>query len=130
MGTPRSSGLISIVAAAATTLLLTVATGKKAVIQRILWMNRTGGNGFLRIGYVDVVAGAFQQVLPDILMVNLIEGQVSMIAGTLPLCGNSPDGFIADTTPAAGATGTIVAQTSVGAAAPTDVQVIIDVEEM
>lgn len=118
--------LTSVTVAATTTLLHTLSTNKKAQIKKIMWNNRTGGNGVLRIGYLTLGA-VFTQVLPDIFMVNGIDGELT--EDDIPLCGNAADGFKADTTAVTGTLGNIVCQCSVGAAAPTDVQVKVEVDE-
>lgn len=129
MGQPRGSGLVSITAALTSTILITVATGKKATLEKILWTNRSGGPGYLRIGYIDNL-GVFQQVLVDILMLGgpAIDG--SLVRPIMPLCGNDPDGFILNADPAGGCTGIIYAQSTVAGAAPADVQVQIEIDEV
>lgn len=137
MGVRLSSGLISIIAAGvvapsnASTLWL-LSPGKRAIIKKIMWINRTGGGGFLRIGYDDRVAPVagpnFTQVLPDILMVAGVDG--AMREEDLPICGNTREGFAVDTTANTGTVGNIMAESSVGGAAPNDVMVEIEVEEI
>lgn len=118
-----STGLVSVVAANVSTTLHALGAGKRATLKRIRWINRTGGNGFLRIGYTSLAA-AFVQVHPDILMINGIDDELE-----LPVCGNGPQGFSADTTAGTGSLGNLIVQSTVGAAAPTDVQLIGEVEE-
>jgi len=119
-----STGIVSIVAVLTTTVLWMTSAGKKAKIKKIRWMNRAvAGNGYLRIGYLTLGA-VFTPVLPDILMVNLIDDEMEP-----PACGNDRDGFIADTTPATGTLGYIVAQSTVAGAAPNDIQIELEVEE-
>jgi len=139
MGVRISSGLQSIVAVGGGVGAL-VATGgitahplslnKRAVIKRIMWRNRIGVNANLLIGYGDLtVAGSlFRQVMPSILMVNGIDGELT--EAEIPVVGNGPEGFVADTTPVTGSLGNIVIETDGAAgAAPLDVQVVIEVEE-
>ena len=137
MGVRTSSGLISIVAAGVVapsnaTTLWTLSAGKRAVIRKIRWINRTVGLAFLRIGYDDRVAAPggpnFVQVLPDILMVNGVDDH--MTEEELPICGNMQEGFALDNTALTGSTGDIMAEASAAGAAPADVQVEIEVEEL
>jgi hypothetical protein len=100
---------------------------KKTRIKKIIWCNRTVGNGVLRIGYTTLGA-AFVQVLPDIYMIGGSMTDV-MHEEDIPQCGNAIDGFIASTMPVTGSLGDIVAQASVAGAAPNDVQVRIEIEE-
>ena len=123
-----TSRLVSIVAAATSTVLWTISTDKRAIVKKIWYNNRTGVNTQLRIGYIDVVAAAFQQCTPDILMVAGFDGQIT--EDELPIFGNTPEGFVADAAVAAGCTGVIVAQSVAAGAAPLDVQVVIEVEEI
>lgn len=122
-----TTGRIDIIAPNTTTNAWTISTGKKARAKKIMWANRSGGNGMLRLGYVNVVAGAFVQVLPDILMLNGFDGELG--ENELPLCGNMPEGFSADTSPLAGSTGVIVLQATVGGAGALSVQVVLEIEE-
>lgn len=122
-----SSGLIEFGAAAnITTNLWLTSARKKAVIKKIYWHNRTGGNGMLRIGYLTLGA-VFTQVLPDILMLNGFDDVLE--EGELPICGNDRDGFVADTTAVTGTLGYIVAQATVAGAAGVNVHVALEVEE-
>lgn len=121
-----SSGLISIVAPLATTLGLTISPGKRVVIMKLRWINRTGANGFLRIGY-NTIPGVFTPVFPDIMLVAGLEDGYA--EDELPIMGNGPEGFSADTTPVTGTNGNIQLQATVGGAAPADVQVEMEVEE-
>jgi len=118
-----STGVVSITVPLATTTLWMTSAAKKARIRKIRWMNRTGGNGYLRIGYLTLGA-VFTPVLPDILMVNLVDDGLEP-----PICGNDRDGFVADTTVVTGTLGYIMAQATVAGAAPADVQVELEVEE-
>lgn len=118
---------VSAIAANTSYTLHTLSAGKRGILRKLFWINRTGGNGFLRIGYTNLAA-AFIQVLPDILMINGIDGQ--FLEEDLPVCGNSPIGFMANTTLVTGSAGNIIVQCSVGAAAPTDVQISGEIEEI
>lgn len=126
-GIRLGSGLISVVAAATTTRLFTLGTvsTKKAIIRKIFWHNRTGGNGTLSIGYLTLGA-VFTPVLPLILMLNGIDGQLEEV--DIPITGNTVEGFCAERTLVTGSLGNIDCQTSVGGAAPADVLVSIEVE--
>ena len=87
-------------------------------------------NANLLIGYGDLtVAGSvFRQVMPSILMVNGVDGVLT--EAEIPVVGNGPEGFAADTTPVTGSLGNIIIETDGAAgAAPLDVQVVIEVEE-
>lgn len=124
MGVRLTGGLIDILVANTSYTAFTLSPGKRAVIKKILWFNNTGGNGFLWIG--ATIAAAFTQLLPSILMVNGVDGELG--EDEIPICGNTPEGFVADTTVATLTTGDIVVQATVGAAAP-NCRVIIEVEE-
>lgn len=124
-----SSGLIEFTAVAlANTLIHTLSTAspKRAQIKKIMWRNRTAANSQLRIGYLTVAA-AFVQVLPDILMIAGVDDFMTDVE--IPICGNGPEGFVADTTPVTGTTGDIYARSTVAGAAGVNVQVIMEVEE-
>jgi len=117
------SGLVSVVPVLTTTRLFTIPSGIVRVVpRRIDWINRTGGNGFLRIGYTTLGA-AFTPVYVDIWMLNNIPDWM-----TLPLIGNGPQGFSPDTTAGTGTLGHIDVQSTVGGAAPTDVLINLEVE--
>ena len=140
MGVRLSSGIISLVAISAgdggaianNVLSWNLSTGKRAVLKKILWRNRTGGNGNLLVGYADrTVAGAlFRQVLGSILMVNGVDGELR--EEDLPICGNSREGFVIDTTAVTGTIGDIYLGTDCAGvgAAPGNVQVVLEVEEV
>ena len=117
------SGLISIVVAATSTLGFT-ANGKKVVIKKVYWRNRSGANANLTIGYTTLAA-AWVPVFPDIQMINGVDG--GMEEEELPIMGNTPEGFIPDTTPVTGTLGDIILRSSVAGAAPADVQVTMEV---
>lgn len=127
MGTKITGGLVSIVAAATSTTLHTLSLNKRAKIKKIRANNRTGAIVTLQIGY-DTNAGApvFTPVMPDL---SLLPGENWYEEGELPVCGNTPEGFQADTTVTTGTLGNIIGQASAAAAAPADVQVQIEVEE-
>lgn len=139
MGVRITTGLQSIVAVgggdgvavgAAGITAHTLSLGKRAVIKRIMWRNRIGVNANLLIGHGDLtVAGSvFRQVMPSILMVNGVDGVLT--EAEIPVVGNGPEGFAADTTPVTGSLGNIIIETDGAAgAAPLDVQVVIEVEE-
>jgi len=137
-GTRVSGGLISIVAAGggdgvaagvAAQTLYTLALGKRAVIRKLRWRNRTGAAIQIWIGYGDLTgAGSvFRQVLPSILAVNGIDGELT--EDMIPICGNTPEGFAADTTLITGSAGDIIVEASNAGAAPADVQIIAEIEE-
>jgi len=127
-GVRLSTALVAMGAAANVTVLVhTQSPGKRAVIKKIIWHNRTGAPGVLRFGFLTLGA-VFTQVLPDIFMVAGLDGQLN--ENDLPICGNTPQGFAADTTAVTGTLGAIQAQSSVAGVAPADVQVRIEVEEI
>ena len=109
--------------------LHTLSTGKRAVIRKLRWCNRTGANVNIWIGYGDltVAASVFRQTMPDILAVNGVDGELT--EEQIPLNGNMPQGFAADTTAITGSNGNILAEASNAAADPADVQIIAEVEE-
>ena len=128
VGIRLGTGQVSVVAAATTTVLHPLSAGKRAVIKKICWMNRAAaGNTELQIGYLTVGA-VFTQVLPDIQMIANIDGQVG--EEDLPSVGNGPEGFAADTTLVTGTLGNIVCQCVAAGAAPNDVLVALEVEEI
>ncbi len=127
VGTVVTPAMASIVGALASTILHTISPGKRAIIRKLMCTNRTLANGFLRIGFLDNVA-AFNQVWPDILIP--AGADIEINEADLPIRGNAPEGFEVDTTAGAGALGIIYAQATVGGAAPNDVQVMLEVEEI
>ena len=141
MGQRLTGGMVALVAtgagnggAVANALTAwTLSAGKRAIIRKITWRNRTGANANLLIGFGDrtAVGSLFRQVLPTILMINGIDGELS--EDLLPICGNTPQGFQADTTVPTGTVGNILVETDSVLVAPppatTDIQVIIEVEE-
>lgn len=128
-GQRLSGPLTPVVAALTSTIVYTKGntSNKKVRLKKIMWNNRNAAAGALRVGYITL-AGAFVQVLPDIFMIGGgVDGDYA--EPDLPLCGNAPDGFIADTTPVTGSLGDIAVQSTVAAAAPNDIQVRVEVEE-
>lgn len=139
MGDRFSTGLINITAVWAgvagaitnTPVLWTLSAGKRAVIRKLRWRNRTGGAGNLIIGFGDrTVAGSlFRQVFPWIMMVNGIDDGLD--EDLLPIMGNYPQGFCVDTTAVTGTAGAIrVATDAAGVAVATPVEVIAEIEEL
>ncbi len=128
-GQRLSGPLTPVVAALTSTIVYTKGntSNKKVRLKKIMWNNRNAAAGALRVGYITL-AGAFVQVLPDIFMIGGgVDGTYA--EPDLPLCGNDPDGFIANTTLVTGTLGDIAVQSTVAAAAPNDVQVRVEVEE-
>lgn len=104
---------------------------KLAIIRKIMWHNRTAGNGNLVIGFGDrTVAGSlFRRRFPLILMLAGIDGELD--EANIPISGNTPRGFILDTTPVTGTTGAILVGTdAAGVAVATPVEVTMEIEEM
>lgn len=135
-GIRLQGGLVNIVAVGVVApsnaiLAWVLSTGRRAIIRKIMWNNRTGGDGFLRVGYNDLTPAPggpnFVQVLPDILMLAGFDGELA--EEDLPICGNTLEGFQVDTTPVAGTFGNIMLESTVGAAIPNNVQVTLEVEE-
>jgi hypothetical protein len=118
--------LASITVAATTTALYTISLGRRAIIRKIRWFNHGGANAILQIGY-DTLAAAWTPVMPDILMVALMDGV--MTEDELIIAGNTPEGFFRDTTALTGFAGVIAAQSNIAAVAPNDVEVQIEVDE-
>jgi len=110
--------------------LWTTSIGKRAIIRKIMATNRTPGPVWLWIGYGDltVAASVFRQVLPSIRLINGFD--TVLMETEIPIGGNMPEGFTADTTAVTGTNGNIIAESSAAAAAPNDVQVKIEVEEI
>jgi hypothetical protein len=118
---------ISVVAANTSYILHSLSTNKRGIVRKLHWINRTGGNGFLRVGYLSLAA-AFVQCSPDILMINNIDDGYG--EDDIPPWGNSEEGgFVANTTALTGTLGNIIIQCSVGGAAPADVMVSAEIEE-
>lgn len=140
MGRRLSTGLISIVATGAgdggavtnAQTAWSLSSGKRAIIRKIRWRNRSGANANLLIGYGDLTpAGSlFRQVFPSILMLAGTDGELT--EDQIPIMGNSREGFAADTTAVTGTTGDILVETDAAGvgAAPNDVQVIMEIEEV
>jgi len=122
----KTTGVINILVAATSYTAWTLGLGRRAVIRKIRFHNRTGGNGVLRIGYTTLAA-AFVQVLPDITMLNGLDD--AWDEEHIPIGGNYPEGFAADTTAGTGTLGDIIIRSDVGGAIPNDVQVTLEVEE-
>lgn len=124
----RVSGpLVSIVAAATSTIVYTLGTTRpeRVIIRKVLIFNRQAATILLSIGF-DTVAAVFTQVLPQLSAVANIP--VTYNEDDLPICGNTPEGFQADTAAVTGTLGNIVAQASAAAAAPANVLIRVEVE--
>jgi len=142
MGVRLSSGLLSITAvgggdgvalgaAANNPTAWTLSIGKRAIIRKIMWRNGIALAANLLVGFGDrTVAGSiFRQVLPNIRMVSGVDGELN--EEDLPIVGNSPEGFVADTTPVTGTIGNIFVETDGAAGAyPGNVQVSMEIEEV
>lgn len=144
MGIIHSTGLLSIIATGAgvggaianaiTAFTMPTQHAAKLIPRRIRWRNRSGVAANLLIGYGDrTLAGSlFRQVFPSIWMLNGIDDELV----DLPIMGNTPEGFMVDTRPTpavapfVGTLGNILIETdsALVAAAPGDVQVIMDIE--
>lgn len=104
-----------------------ISPGKRAIVKKIMWHNRTGAAGWLTFGHLTLAA-VFIPDLPDINMVNATDDELD--ENQLPIFGNTPEGFYPDITPLVGTLGNIVIQSTVGGAVPADVAVRIEVEEI
>jgi hypothetical protein len=124
-----TGGLVSCVAAATSYTLHTLSLNKRAQIKKLRAFNHQPGNVRLTIGYLTNAAlPVFTPVMPDILLIAGMDFAVP--ESELPVCGNTPEGFAADTTATTGTLGDIVCQVSAAGAAPSDVEVQVEVEEM
>lgn len=121
-----TGGLASITVAATTTTLHTISTGKRAIIKKIRVNNRQGANVNLTIGY-NTLAAVWTPVMPNLVC---MPGENSWSETDLPICGNTPEGFQADSTAVTGFGGNIAARASAAAVSPNDIQVQIEVEEI
>lgn len=101
---------VSIVAAATPATIYTISPGREAKIRKIMVCNRNGASGYLQIGTGLTVS--FVQSIPDIFIGAGLDVE-----------------FTEDMIPALEFTANITAQTTVGAASPADVRVMIEVEE-
>lgn len=127
MGTRLTGGIVGLLVAATSYTAWTLSLGKRAVIRKIMWYNNTGGASVLEVGFLtNAAVPVFTAVLPRILMVNGNDGQIP--EDQLPIAGNTPEGFQADTTANTGTLGNIIVQATVGGALPT-CTCIIEVEE-
>ena len=110
--------------------LPTQRAGTRAVIRKLAFRNQSGGNGNLLIGYADLTApgaGALFVLIGAVYMINGIAD--FMTEAELPIFGNTPQGFQADTTPVTGTLGNIIVETDcLGAAVLTPVGVIAEIE--
>jgi len=108
--------------------LWTPGANKKLRIMKIMVNNLTLANADLLVGYADLTgAGAvFRQVIPTILTLNGIDVEIS--EADIPICGNVPDGFCADTTLVTGSLGAIVCECPTGAAG-TGMQIAMELIE-
>lgn len=139
MGVRISGGLVRCIAVGAgdggaianAVIAHTLSLGKRAIIRKIMWNNRTGGVGPLLVGFADrtVVGAVFRQVMPFIWTLAGLDGELT--EPELPIVGNTPQGFAVDNTVPAGTIGDIyVETTAAGAGAGTPLEVVIEVEEI
>ena len=122
MGAP----IVSVIAANTSYTLWLTSPHNKAVIRKIMAMNRTGAACYLNIGYLNLSA-TFVPVMPPIYLPNNID--VELEEHNIPQIGNTVDGFCADTTASTGTLGNIIIQCTAGAAAPNNVLVTAEIEE-
>ena len=122
VGVRKTPTLASIVAATTTTMLYQITPARTAIIRKMWAINRNVASARLRIGSTDSatggVGGVFTQRLPEIL---LLSGQ-DVEFGENDLPGYEFRRLEAVNTD-------IVAQSPQGAAAPNDVQIMVEVEE-
>jgi len=110
VGLRKVGQLASIIAANTAVTCYQVTPGRSYVPRKIMWDNRTGANGQLQIG--TGLGGAFAQILPDIPLISATgdtQGELE-----LPELDLSVD---------------LTVEATIGAAAPTDIQVRVEVEE-
>jgi len=124
-GVRLGSGFVDILVAATSYTAWTLSTGKSAVIKKVHWFNNTGAGGFLQIGFTTL--GAAWTPLMEILMVNGVDGELR--EDDLPIFGNSPQGFVSDTTLVTGTLGNIIVRGTVGGVTPT-CRIFLEVEEV
>lgn len=125
--TRLTGGLVSVVAAATSTEVYILSTGKTCVIKKIRAYNNTGGTVTLTVGYLtNASTPVFTQVMPTL---TLLQGENNWIEDDLPICGNTNEGFHNDNTTNTGTDGSIYVQVSASAASPNDVQIQVEVEE-
>ena len=122
VGLRRTSAMASIVAATTTYVLHAITPGRTAIIRKVMFANRNAATARLRIGSTDAAAGgaggAYVQRLPEIFAAAGLSGLIP--EEELP---NYEFRILVD------ANTDIVIQSDIGAAAPNDIQVIIEVEE-
>jgi hypothetical protein len=98
----------------------------RLVVRKIAWYNQIGINGILLVGYGDrTVAGSlFRQVYVPITIVNGVDDMLEP-----PIFGNTPEGFMIDTTAVTGTLGDIYVEcTTVGIGVATPVFVVVEAE--
>ncbi len=110
---PSGATPASIIAANTSVTLYTPLIGQTCRLVKVHAINRTGGNGFLRFG-----RGNFVQIFPDILLINLVES-ILHEEDLIDYWWGGQGAVTPDP---------VVIQASVGAAAPTDVQVMATLE--
>ena len=122
VGVRRTSAMASITVAATTTLIHQITPGRTAIIRKIMWANRNAATGRLRFGSTDAAAGGaggvYAQRIPEIFIGAGLSGELT--EEDLP---NYEFRTLVDVNT------DIVAQSSVAAVAPNDIQVTIEVEE-
>ncbi len=142
MGKRVSSGLLSIIAVGAgvggaianayNAIPMPVGNppqgGVKIVVKKLAWYHALGFGATLLIGYGDrTVAGSlFRQVFPTI---NMVSGQFGWWDDP-PIMGNTPEGFMIDTTAVTGTLGNVLIESPTAGigAAPNNVFVIVEAE--
>ena len=123
----RSSGLVTIVAAATTTALLVMQAVKLYRVKKIMAWNGQGANVDLVIGYDDV-GGVWVPCSPPFVCIPALDNEWA--EADIPIFGNTTEGFLIDTTLVTGFAGVIAARASAAGAAPANVLVVVEFEEL
>lgn len=121
------SPMISIVAAATTTPVFTCQANKLYLIRKIICTNNQGAPIQLIFGYTNLAAAWVQVSLPFI-AINALDN--TWIEDEIPVFGNYQTGWQVDTTALTGWAGIIACRSSAAAAAPNNVLVQIELEEI
>ena len=122
-----SGGLVSIVAAATSTVVHTLSLNKRAVVKKLRVFNHQANPITLQLGHLTLGA-VFTPDTPDFLCPAGIDSFWE--EDELPIFGNTPEGFKSDATPVTGTLGNVIAQASAAAAVPNDIEVQVEVEEI
>lgn len=75
IGIRKQSAVVASPVTGAAIALYNITVGRSAIIRRIMWLNAAGGNSNLSLG--QGLAGAFAAVLPAIVTLNGLDGQLN-----------------------------------------------------